>query len=159
MTSILDIQDRIIAIGELLTLPGYGQLVGFRSEDDCGFTDAELPAWIVLRSRAPQYVYNARRQVMITREFYGRLYCEPVCDTTRQRKPAELDNVADIMEALPIHFLAYPELQLNDMGIVRSARIVQDSGDVTMFGVDTSKWAGVQYRFSVVYDRSIYNTE
>lgn len=154
MTDSVTVQERIIALCKLITLPSpLGTTDALKAEEYCSFADADLPVFIVRRGPGSEQ-YPDTSSVQITREYLLKLYVQRICDTeVESNKETALALAADCILPTLFFFAQRQGLSTTIDGadaIVDLARIIQDSGDDDRFNAKGDAFSGVLFRMQVI---------
>lgn len=151
--TILEVQQRIIALCELMTLPTTNPTpTAYARESQCSFADEALPAFIVLRGPG-RHVWIATDTRQTTREYLLKLVVQRVCDDPKPECEEDaLELAAQCIEPVLDWFGARPGLGLDveDEGIADDSTILQDAGDNAHFTYNSRKYSGVLFRMQVI---------
>lgn len=154
--TILEVQQRIIDLCKLIVLPSpLGTTDALNSEDDCTFEASDLPVFIVRRGPGVAHSYPDTSSRVSAREYFMRLFVLKICDdgSADANKETALALAASCIEPVLDFFTPRPGLTNNidgADGIVNQARILQDSGDSTVFSAQSDTFSGVLFRMQVI---------
>lgn len=156
---ILTIQNRIIALCPLITLPTSNiHAVAVASEDECGFSDSEIPAFVIHRGPALRSDMIDVDTLQETRLFLLLLLVMEICDNNDE---TALAMAADCVPPVKRFFAARGGLEIipDDGGIVSYQTINQDSGDVRRFTVNNRAFSGAVFRMQVTTREDVNNMQ
>jgi hypothetical protein len=150
---IVAVQERIMALCELITLPTDNPNAGaVKHESLCSFADNELPVFVVARGPGIRHQWIDVDMLQSTREYLLKLYVQSIQDGTKPgTDEAALALAVECILPVLVFFGARRalELAIDDGGIVENAAIVQDSGDSRRFTTNSRKFSGVLFRMQV----------
>lgn len=135
MITTVDVRDRVMALCELIELPGpYTTGTAYRDESECSWAEADLPAYVVEESgRGNEYAYGSLNPRQYTTRTVIRiiLYLAHICDESSTK---DFDNIdyANRCRAQVIHFFACRQrLELDGSPLVDRAVILRDTSPHT----------------------------
>lgn len=154
MSDIVTVQERIIALCSLITLPTANpNATAVKHESECSVAADSLPVFVVRRGPGLRHTWIDTTMLQSTREYLLKLYVMQLCDDT---KPGCEEEAAEMAANCILPVLKFfgarrgLEIDVDDGGIVENAAIVQDSGDTHRFTVNSRKYSGVLFRMQVV---------
>lgn len=158
MTTAIDVRNRVMDLCERIQLPApAGVSHVYRTEGECSFADADLPAFVVKVSPRPHeynYTLNANTTYTETFEVLIGMYVSHICDESYGVNMDAQDSAELAAATVIAYFAARPTLSMNyDGGIVGDAHILRSFGPHTM-DTNTSN-RGVQFRMTVTLRNTV----
>lgn len=158
MTNIItDIRDRLMALCEAIVLPApLGVSHAFRTRQECSFTSADLPAFVV--ESVPNTSRNTRisaDQYMMQRDYNILMALTPIGNEAYEKNMDTWDLVNDCILTVTDAFMQNPPLELNGAWLVEDSIVTRDSGPIPIAGKKDGKYHGAVFRLTVMFTRRV----
>lgn len=158
MSVVNDTRDRIMALCELIDLPGdLGTGIAYEAEEECGY--GTLPAYIVVDAPDEGYARMDVSTYQTQQEFIILVYISVICDESYRENVPAWDLVKDCRETISDYFMQRPTLAMDDAGIVDYAMLSRGRKMTLESSGSDSKYHGLTFRLATAFTRRVGQTD